>query len=126
MPTTIPKVVEAAQFFADLGQKYEVMPKGIINWGTTPKDFFEGKTAIMWTTTGNLTNVRKNAKFAFGVAPMPSKARGGSPTGGGNIYIFKNKDKAKVAAALHIRPLPYHAGEGGGLGHRHRLYRDAA
>ena len=95
-----PKVVEAAQFFADLGQKYDVMPKGIINWGTTPKDFFEGKTAIMWTTTGNLTNVRKNAKFAFGVAPMPSKMRGGSPTGGGNIYIFKNKDKAKVEAAL--------------------------
>ena len=59
-----PKVVEAAQFFADLGQKYEVMPKGIIDWGTTPKDFFEGKTAIMWTTTGNLTNVRNNAKFA--------------------------------------------------------------
>ena len=52
-------VVEAAQFFADLGQKYEVMPKGIIDWGTTPKDFFEGKTAIMWTTTGNLTNVRR-------------------------------------------------------------------
>ena len=31
---------------------------------------------------------------------MPSKMRGGSPTGGGNIYIFKNKDKAKVEAAL--------------------------
>jgi sn-glycerol 3-phosphate transport system substrate-binding protein len=96
------RVVEAAQFFADLGQKYEVMPKGIIDWGTTPKDFFEGKTAMMWTTTGNLTNVRQNAKFAFGVAPMPSKLRGGSPTGGGNIYIFKNTDKAKEAAALEF------------------------
>ena len=96
------RVVEAAQFFADLGQMYEVMPKGIIDWGTTPKDFFEGKTAIMWTTTGNLTNVRQNAKFAFGVAPMPSKLRGGSPTGGGNIYIFKNNDKAKEAAALEF------------------------
>ena len=95
-------VVEAAQFFADLGQKYEVMPKGIIDWGTTPKDFFEGKTAVMWTTTGNLTNVRQNAKFAFGVAPMPSKLRGGSPTGGGNIYIFKNADKAKQAAAIEF------------------------
>src|SRR5581483_9754830 len=96
------KVVEAAQFFADLSTKYEVMPKGIIDWGTTPKDFFEGKTAVMWTTTGNLTNVRNNAKFAFGVAPMPAKIRGGSPTGGGNIYIFKNKDKAKEAAALEF------------------------
>lgn len=97
-----PQVVEAAQFFADLSQKHEVMPKGIIDWGTTPKDFFEGKTAIMWTTTGNLTNVRQNAKFAFGVAPMPSKQRGGSPTGGGNIYIFKTGDKAKQAAALEF------------------------
>ncbi len=43
-----PKVVEAMQFFADLSQKHEVMPKGIIDWGTTPKDFFEGKTAMMW------------------------------------------------------------------------------
>jgi sn-glycerol 3-phosphate transport system substrate-binding protein len=97
-----PKVVEAAQFFADLSQKHDVMPKGIIDWGTTPKDFFEGKTAMMWTTTGNLTNVRKNAKFAFGVAALPKQARGGSPTGGGNICIFKNDDKAKVAAALEF------------------------
>jgi sn-glycerol 3-phosphate transport system substrate-binding protein len=97
-----PKVIAAAQFFADLSQKDEVMPKGIIDWGTTPKDFFEGKTAMMWTTTGNLTNVRANAKFAFGVAAMPSKARGGSPTGGGNIYIFKSDDKAKETAALEL------------------------
>jgi sn-glycerol 3-phosphate transport system substrate-binding protein len=97
-----PKVIEAAQFFADLSQKDGVMPKGIIDWGTTPKDFFEGKTAMMWTTTGNLTNVRANAKFPFGVAAMPSKVRGGSPTGGGNIYIFKNSDKAKEAAALEF------------------------
>jgi len=96
------RVIEAAQFFADLSRKYQVMPKGIIDWGTTPKDFFEGKTAMMWTTTGNLTNVRTNAKFAFGVAAMPAKARGGSPTGGGNIYIFKSDDKAKLAAALEF------------------------
>ena len=97
-----PKVIEAAQFFADLSRKYQVMPKGIIDWGTTPKDFFEGKTAMIWTTTGNLTNVRNNAKFAFGVAAMPSKVRGGSPTGGGNIYVFKTDDKAKLAAALEF------------------------
>lgn len=97
-----PKVIEAAQFFADLSQKYQVMPKGIIDWGTTPRDFFEGKTAMMWTTTGNLTNVRKNAKFAFGVAALPSKVHGGSPTGGGNIYIFKSGDKAKLAASLEF------------------------
>jgi sn-glycerol 3-phosphate transport system substrate-binding protein len=95
-----PKVVEAATFFKDLSTKYEIMPKGIIDWGTTPKDFFQGKTAIMWTTTGNLTNVRKNAPFEFGVAPMPSKVQGGSPTGGGNVYIFKTDNKDKQEAAL--------------------------
>jgi len=95
-----PKVVEAATFFKDLSTKYEVMPKGIIDWGTAPKDFFQGKTAIMWTTTGNLTNVRKNAPFAFGVAPMPAKVQGGSPTGGGNIYIFKTDNKDKQEAAV--------------------------
>jgi len=97
-----PKVIAAAQFFADLSQKDGVMPKGIIDWGTTPNDFFAQKTAIMWTTTGNLTNVRTNAKFAFGVAPMPAKVRGGSPTGGGNIYLFKGTDKAKQAAAVEF------------------------
>jgi sn-glycerol 3-phosphate transport system substrate-binding protein len=95
-----PKVAEAATFFKDLSAKYEIMPKGIIDWGTTPKDFFQGKTAIMWTTTGNLTNVRKNAPFEFGVAPMPSKVQGGSPTGGGNIYVFKTSDKDKQQAVL--------------------------
>ena len=56
-----PGVVGALQFWVDLSKKYNVQPAGTIEWGTTPKDFFEKKTAMMWTTTGNLTNVRKNA-----------------------------------------------------------------
>src|SRR5690606_2987224 len=52
-----PAVIEALQFWHDLAYKHNVMPQGTIDWGTTPKDFLEGKTAIMWTTTGNLTNV---------------------------------------------------------------------
>jgi sn-glycerol 3-phosphate transport system substrate-binding protein len=78
-------VVEAAQFFVDLSRKDKVMAPGITEWGTTPKDFFEKKIAMMWTTTGNLTNVKANAPFAFGVAKLPRHKRGGSPTGGGNL-----------------------------------------
>ena len=33
---------------------------------------------MVWTTTGNLTNIRKNADFPFGVAMMPQQKRGGS------------------------------------------------
>src|SRR3546814_387381 len=95
-----PKVVEALQFWVDLSQKHKIHAPGIVEWGTTPKDFFEGKTAIMWTTTGNLTNVRNNAKFPFGVAMLPEKVRRGSPTGGGNFYIFKKATPEQQAAAF--------------------------
>ncbi|GFK93443.1 sn-glycerol-3-phosphate-binding periplasmic protein UgpB [Fundidesulfovibrio magnetotacticus] len=97
-----PASVEALQFLVDLSRKYEVSPKGTIDWATTPKDFFERKTAIMWTTTGNLTNVRNNAKFDFGVGMLPANKRPGSPTGGGNFYIFKKATPAERKAAVQF------------------------
>jgi sn-glycerol 3-phosphate transport system substrate-binding protein len=95
-----PAVVEALQRWVDLGRKDKVMAPGVVEWGTTPKDFFERKTAMMWTTTGNLTNVRNNAKFPFGVAMLPAGKRRGTPTGGGNFYIFKKASKAQQEAAV--------------------------
>ena len=95
-----PEVIEALQFWVDLGQKHKVMPTGVVEWGTTPKDFFEKKIAMMWTTTGNLTNVRTNAKFDFGVAMLPAAKRRGSPTGGGNFFVFKKAPKDQQAAAV--------------------------
>ncbi len=95
-----PAVVESLQHWVDLGRKNKVMAPGVVEWGTTPKDFFERKTAMMWTTTGNLTNVKANAKFPFGVAMLPKQKRLGSPTGGGNFYIFKKASREQQAAAL--------------------------
>ena len=95
-----PAVIEALQYWVDLSQKHKVMPPGIIEWGTTPKDFFEKKIAMMWTTTGNLTTVKNNAKFDFGVAMLPANKRRGSPTGGGNFYLFKKSTPAQQQAAL--------------------------
>ena len=95
-----PAVAEALQYWVDLSAKHKVMPSGIIEWGTTPKDFFEKKTAMMWTTTGNLTNVKNNAKFEFGVAMLPAEKRRGSPTGGGNFYVFKKASKEQQMAAV--------------------------
>ena len=94
-----PAVIEALTDWVDLGRKHKVMPTGVIEWGTTPKDFFEKKIAMMWTTTGNLTNVRNNAKFDFGVAMLPESKRRGSPTGGGNFYVFKKATKEQQQAA---------------------------
>lgn len=95
-----PKTVEALQFLVDLAYKHEVSPKGTIDWSTTPRDFFERKSAIMWTTTGNLTNVKTNAKFPFGVGMLPARVRLGSPTGGGNFYIFKKSSPEERKAAV--------------------------
>lgn len=95
-----PAVVEALQYWVDLAQKHKVHPPGIVEWGTTPRDFFEKKVAMMWTTTGNLTNVRSNAKFPFGVAMLPGGKRLGSPTGGGNFYLSKKATPAQQEAAF--------------------------
>ena len=97
-----PEVVEALQYWVDLSQKHKCHPPGIVEWGTTPRDFFERKVAMMWTTTGNLTNVRSNAKFPFGVAMLPAGRRHGSPTGGGNFYIFKKTTSEQQQAAVRF------------------------
>ena len=97
-----PEVVEALSYWVDLSRKHKVHPPGIVEWGTTPKDFFEKKVAMMWTTTGNLTNVRTNAKFPFGVAMLPAGKRRGSPTGGGNFYISAKAPKAQQEAAFRF------------------------
>lgn len=95
-----PKVIEALQYWIDLSRKHGVHPTGIVEWGTTPKDFMEKKAAMIWTTTGNLTNIRSNAKFDFGVAMLPAGKKRGSPTGGGNFYIFKKATPAQQEAAF--------------------------
>jgi sn-glycerol 3-phosphate transport system substrate-binding protein len=95
-----PKVIEALQFWVDLSRKHGVHPAGVVEWGTTPKDFMEKKVAMIWTTTGNLTNIRSNAKFDFGVAMLPAGKKRGSPTGGGNFFIFKKATPAQQEAAF--------------------------
>ena len=97
-----PKVIEALQFLVDLSTKHKVMAPGIVEWGTTPKAFFERETAMMWTTTGNLTNVRNNAPFDFGVAMLPANKRRGAPTGGGNFYVFKDSTDEQKKASLEF------------------------
>ena len=96
--------IEALDYLVDLSRKHKVMAPGIVDWGTTPRDFFERKAAMIWTTTGNLTNVKNNAKFPFGVAMLPAKERRGSPTGGGNFYLSqKAKGPEQDAAVRFVR-----------------------
>ena len=95
-----PAAIEALQYWRDLGTKHKVMPEGTVEWGTLRQAFLQGQTAMMWHSTGNLTAVKNGAKFDFGVAMLPAKKRPGSPTGGGNFYLFKKATDAERKAAL--------------------------
>ncbi len=95
-----PKVIEAAQFNVDLTSKYGIQPAGVTSWGSAPKEFLEKRLAMIFHTTGNLTNIRKNATFPYGVAMLPAKAHRGAPTGGGNFYMFNGLSAEKQAAAF--------------------------
>lgn len=97
-----PKVIEALNYWKDLSAAHGVMPEGTIEWGTLRQNFLEQKTAIMWHSTGNLTAVKKNAGFDFGVAMLPAGSELGSPTGGGNFYLFKAASEEERAASLKL------------------------
>ncbi len=95
-----PEALDGLQYISDLSAKYNVMPKGVIVWNDTPTDFTSGKVAMIYHTTGSLTNILKNAKFNVGVGFLPKgKVDYGAPTGGGNLYIMKNIPDANKAAA---------------------------
>ena len=97
-----PAVIDTLEFWKSLSADHGVMPTGTVEWGTLRQAFLEGQTAMMWHSTGNLTAVKKNAEFDFGVAMLPGNKRLGSPTGGGNFYIFKDTSDEEKAAALKL------------------------
>ena len=97
-----PAVVETLEFWKSLSQEHGIMPEGTVEWGTLRQAFLEGQTAMMWHSTGNLTAVKNNASFDFGVAELPANVRKGSPTGGGNFYVFKDTTPEEKAAALKL------------------------
>lgn len=92
----------ALQYWIDLSKKHKIMPEGVLDWNTVPTDFIEGKTAMMLSTTGNLTNVKNNSDFEFGVAFLPGNERLATPTGGGNFYIFKDIEEERQLASMEF------------------------
>jgi sn-glycerol 3-phosphate transport system substrate-binding protein len=96
-----PAVVAALQRWIELSEKEKVSPPGITQWATAPNDFTSGKTAMLWHTTGSLTNILKEARgrFDVGVGFLPGLKQNGAPTGGGNFYLFKKTPPERQQAA---------------------------
>ncbi len=94
-----PENVEALQLWLDLQNKYNCMAPGIVQWTDMPTQFLAGEVAMIYHTTGNLTNIKNNANFDFGVAFLPAGRQWGAPTGGGNFYITKGISEERQQAA---------------------------
>src|SRR3984885_14412185 len=97
-----PKTIEAMTFWHDLAAKYHATPDGVSSWPQLSPDFLQGNVAIIQHTTGNLTNVRNNAKFPFGVAGLAGKVSPHSVVGGANMYFFKAASPAERTASLRF------------------------
>jgi sn-glycerol 3-phosphate transport system substrate-binding protein len=95
-----PKAIEAMEYWRSLALVHHVTPRGNTEWGTLPADFMQGAAAIIVSTTGNLANLRAQAKFPFGLMQLPGKEGPRSVVGGGNVYYFKHAKPAERAAAL--------------------------
>ena len=115
-----PKVIEALQYWVDLG-KAGVHPPGVVEWGTTPKDFFEKKVAMMFTTTGNLTNVKTNAKFDFGVAHDPRQQAQGLAHRRRQLLHLQEVDAGAAGSRLQVHQVDHPARARRAVEHGHRL-----
>lgn len=94
-----PENVEALQLWIDLSQKYDCQPEGLVQWSDLPGQFMEGTMAMIYHTTGNLTNIANNSNVDFGVCYMPAGRQYGAPTGGGNFYISSGISPERQQAA---------------------------
>ena len=100
-----PEALAALEFVTKLGMPVEdggfgVGPMGGSAWGDTPTAFTAEQAAMIYHSTGSLTSILENAPFEVGVAFLPSGPAGddgtgyGSPTGGGNLYLFDDGSKS--------------------------------
>ncbi|WP_028549428.1 ABC transporter substrate-binding protein [Paenibacillus sp. UNC451MF] len=94
-----PENAGALEYWLRLSRELHVMPVHPLHWAALPADFLSGKAAMMYYTSGNLTNMRKTASFPFHVAFPPKSRRFATPTGGGNFYIFKGTSEERQEAS---------------------------
>lgn len=92
-----PESVDALEFWLRM-VKAGAMPSAS-TWQSSANDFMAGRTAMLYHSTGSMTNILKSASFPVGVAPMPKNKMLGSTMGGGPILIAKNQPDAHKRAA---------------------------
>lgn len=97
-----PAFIRTLEILLDLAHEHQVMPSGVLPWAEQPTDFVSENVAIIFHTTGSLTNIlaQTDGRFDVGVGFLPAGLGGyGVITGGGNFAIFKDSPPVKQQAA---------------------------
>ncbi len=89
--------VEALAFWREMVQAGCMAPAS--TWQGSANDFMAGATAMLYHSTGSLTNLRTSSSFPVGVAMMPRRKGWGASQGGGPLMIAKNQSDARKEAA---------------------------
>jgi sn-glycerol 3-phosphate transport system substrate-binding protein len=92
-----PESIDALEFWQGMAQS-KVMPAAS-TWESSANDFMAGRTAMLYHSTGSMTNILKSSSFPVGVAPMPKGKMNGSTMGGGPILIARKQPDAHKRAA---------------------------
>lgn len=92
-----PEALDALEFWVKM-VKAGVMPAAS-TWESSANDFMAGRTAMLYHSTGSLTNLRKSSPFDVGVAFMPKNKTYGATIGGGPIFIAKKQPDAHLKAS---------------------------
>lgn len=97
-----PEAVEALAFWKTMVDAGAMAPAS--TWQGSANDFMAGSTAMLYHSTGSLTNLRTSSPFEVGVAFMPKRKTYGAAQGGGPLMIAKNQsDAAKEASWTFAR-----------------------
>ncbi len=101
-----PGAVEALKFWQDLIHVHGVArcPAGeeAAAHAITRADFYAGRVAMIFDSTGQLTAHNQNTPFEMGVGFLPAGVTHAVPTGGGNIVILSRNPEIRRAAAKFI------------------------
>lgn len=92
-----PESLNAMEFWVRMAQAKN-MPAAS-TWESSANDFMAGRTAMLYHSTGSMSNILKSSSFPVGVVPMPIGKQNGSTMGGGPILIAKKQPDAHKHAA---------------------------
>ncbi len=95
-----PESIEAYRFAASwVGEHGLASKDAALDEKVAVQYFLSGQAAIHFDSTGSLGNLKRDAKFALGVAPLPCKVRCAAPIGGAVIGLMAGHPPAETEAA---------------------------